>query len=395
MAKPMVVVGRNRERVPFLRGILTRSLQESGLSFEESYRVASAIRDELSGSAEISGEELRDKVRGHLGQLGADYVRRYEVAHGATPTILVRHGSGRATPYSRGQHRTRLEASGISSEDAQRVALEVNEELVESGAESVEHLRVRRITWERLKSDLDDDAAHRYLVWEEFSDSGRPLILMLGGTAGCGKSTVAGSLAHTLEIVRTQSTDMLREVMRMMLPERLVPALHTSSFLAWKELPAKELDAERTDQRVVEGYLAQAELLKVACEAVIHRALSERVSLILDGIHVNPGLLGVLPADTDAVVVPIVLALLDPDELRDRIRGRAKRTPDRRARRYLEHFDSIWALQSHLLSEADRASVPIVVNSDREQAVHRAVSCIQTRLSKTFGGEPGKVFGNA
>ena len=45
---------------------------------------------------------------------------------------------------------------------------------------------------------------------------------------GTGKSTLATELAHRLGIVRTQSTDMLREVMRTMIPAHLMPALHVS-----------------------------------------------------------------------------------------------------------------------------------------------------------------------
>ena len=47
-------------------------------------------------------------------------------------------------------------------------------------------------------------------------------------------------------IVRAQSTDMLREVMRTMVPQRLLPVLHTSSFVAWKEMPALALSKDES-----------------------------------------------------------------------------------------------------------------------------------------------------
>ena len=43
MAKLHVVDPTDNTRVPFLRGILTRSLQDAGLSFADAYEVASRI----------------------------------------------------------------------------------------------------------------------------------------------------------------------------------------------------------------------------------------------------------------------------------------------------------------------------------------------------------------
>jgi len=83
-----------------------------------------------------------------------------------------------------------------------------------------------------LQQEVGKKAAKRYLVCTEFQNSGRPLALLIGGTVAAGKSTIATEIAHLLEIVRIQSTDMLREVMRMMVPKRLMPVLHTSSFNA-------------------------------------------------------------------------------------------------------------------------------------------------------------------
>lgn len=78
----------------------------------------------------------------------------------------------------------------------------------------------------------------------------------------------------------------------------------------------------------------------------------------------------------DALVVPIMLAVLHREELRKRIRGRGWDVPERRAKRYLEHFDDIWRLQAFLLTEADRQHVAIIENNDQEhvfQAVMRII----------------------
>jgi 2-phosphoglycerate kinase len=230
-------------------------------------------------------------------------------------------------------------------------------------------------------------------VWRDYVNSGRPLIFLIGGTAGCGKSTTATMLASRLDIVRTQSTDMLREVMRTMIPKQLMPVLHTSSFTAWTALPGQpESISEVPDSLLIHGYRSQADLLSVAIEAVIQRALRERVSLILEGVHIHPAFVEKLKTETDALVIPIMLGVLKRKRLQRRIHGRSTEVPQRRAERYLKHFDEIWRLQSHLLSEADRANIPIVVNTDKNKVFREIMLMTIEILAKDFKNTPQAVF---
>jgi len=128
--------------------------------------------------------------------------------------------------------------------------------------------------------------------------------------------------------VRYQSTDMLREVMRMMIPERLMPVLHRSSFNAGDALPVEpcnENEGKAKESRMVAGFRTQAELLSVPCEAVIQRGLTERVSLILEGVHVQPNLLSQIPQEHDAVVVHVMMSVLKQKELKSVSRAGARR----------------------------------------------------------------------
>ena len=64
----------------------------------------------------------------------------------------------------------------------------------------------------------------------------------------------------------------------------------------------------------------------------------------------------------------------------------------RRAERYLDHFDSIWRLQSHLLSEADRQRIPIILSANREQVSREVMNTIISAISVQLIAEPGEVF---
>jgi len=390
MSRLHVVDSRDGVRVPFLRGILTRSLQLAGLTFEESYAVASDVRAAFASRDEVSVDELRDHIASLLDELGDDAVRAYRNRGAARPEILVRMAEGQVRAFSRGRHRGSLEACGVAPEDAARISMGLYGDLIASGDDEIGIADVRLMTHAHLLRDLGKGAAKRYLVWEQFRHGDRPLVLLIGGTTGTGKSTVATRLANALDIVRTQSTDMLREVMRMMLPERLAPVLHTSSFLAWRSLPEPVRDSE---DALIEGYLQQAQLLSVAGEAVIRRATTERVSVVVEGVHAHPTFAADVDlADSDAIVVRAMLAVLQPQELKRRIRGRGKKASERRAKRYLRHFDEIWRLQSFLLSEADQAGVSIVVNDDLELAARELLEIVLTELSHHFSDSPEEVF---
>ena len=393
--KTIVVNDKENTRVPFLRGILIRSLLDIGLAFEDALKLATGIRDELAEVTEIPSGDLRQRVAGLLKEQGwEDALELYGIQSAAPARILVRNVRGRAAAFSRGKHERYLQACGLKLEKAEQVTAQIYDQLLLSGVSSITTNLLAYLTWLCLQQEVSRKAAERYLVWSEFQRSSRPLLLMICGAVGTGKSTIATEVAHVLDVVRIQSTDMLREVMRMMIPRRVLPVLHTSSFTAWKALPTRDGPDRDREQLIADGYRSQVELLKVACEAVLQRAVAESVPMILEGVHAHPDLLQLRPEDSEAIMAHVTLAVLRPKELKARLRGRGAQVPRRRAKRYLDKFDSIWALQSFLLSEADRCDVPIITNQDKERAVQQVILQVNQELARHFHGSPAEVFGD-
>ncbi len=390
MARSFVVDEAEGTRFPFLRGILTRSLQSAGVPFEAAYALASEIRSELDDVEELSTKELRERVVPRLEPFGADVIQRY-LGPPVPDEVSIRFEDGHQRPFSRGRHRQSLASCGISPEDAATTAARIYDDLVQRHVQEIQASELRHLTHGHLLRELGEEAAQRYLVWQAYQRSKRPLVLVIGGTVGSGKSTVAAQVAHRLEIVRFQSTDMLREVMRMMVPSRLMPALHTSTFKAWQTLPTANPSRPPTEAQLADGYLTQAKLVSVACDAVLRRAMRERVSLILEGVHAHPNFIE--PPESDAILVRVMLAVLKRSRLRRRIRGRGEHEPDRRAKRYLTHFDAIWNIQSLMLSEADQLGVPIVPNEDLDRTVQEVIGVVMSVLASQFSGTPEEVFG--
>ncbi len=392
--KTIVVSSRDNEEVPFFRGILIRSLLDVGLSFEDASELATTIRDDLSSTRKITSADLQDRVSRLLkGRLDKEALGQYYFPSVAPSRILVTSLSGTVSAFSRGRHARYLQSAGMKAEKAEYTTELIYAQLIAAGIASVSTCELGYVTYLCLQQEVGKKAAKRYLVWTEFQRSSRPLILLIGGTVAAGKSTIATEIAHLLEIVRIQSTDMLREVMRMMVPKRLLPVLHTSSFNAWKTLPIQDKEDRDRDQLVAEGYSSQAELLAVPCEAVLQRAVEEGVPIILEGVHVHPNLMEYATSDEDVISVYIMLAILKSKKLKSRLRGRGVEVPQRIAKRYLDNLESIWSLQSYLLSEADRCDVPIITTEDKEMAVLQIIQQVNAELARHFSGSVEQVFG--
>ena len=203
-------------RVPFLRGILTRSLQDVGLPFKKAYEIANEVRKNLNSDAEITTDDLTDQVIVLLeAKEHTDILERYKKSPHTRIPIQIIDRDGQPQPFSK----------GLLSHERNSIAAGIEQQLLNHDTKEQTSTELAELTYRYLQDNEPPEMAQRYLVWTEYARSGRPLILLIGGTTGVGKSTTSSEIAHRLNIVRTQSTDMLREVMRLMIPERLLQSL--------------------------------------------------------------------------------------------------------------------------------------------------------------------------
>jgi len=196
MAKILVEDREENTKVPFLRGILIRSLQDAGLSFKEAYRLASEIRSDLGDVPSVTTDELRRQVLRRLRTLkGELVVNRYE-EHNLPFTIMVEQRDGTLSPFSRLEYQHCLETIGLESGESAAFVAMLHKHLIDRHIQRLQSRHLARLTYRYLRQshNLGPAVAHRWLVWRDFVNSGRPLIFLLGGTAGCGKSTTATML---------------------------------------------------------------------------------------------------------------------------------------------------------------------------------------------------------
>ncbi len=368
-----IYIEHDAVRRPFMRGILVHSLMARGLAFEDAYASANAVRERLRGRGSVTVEDLGQAVQEVLRERS---LPEEAAGHPVGPTIHVTTPTGAgAAPFSKGFLSQSLHAAAIEPNDAFDVAREIEGQLALRGVRDIDRRELRRLAFQALERRFGPRTAERYLVWRRFQEPDRPVILLLGGAAGAGKTSLALEVGHRLGIQRVLSTDAIRQIMRIMLSPELVPAIHASSYDAHRALERGGDDA------VIEGFLAQASIVSVGVRAMLDRAVAENSSQILDGVSIVPGLVDLAAYAENAHVIFLVVATLDERSFRARFESRA-RTSHRPEHRYLEHFEAILKIQEHFLELADRHDIPIVDNDSIESSVLSIIKHVTETLRK-------------
>ena len=376
-----MVTGKDGSVHPFLRGILTRSLQATGLSFDEAYAVADEVRDTLASKGTVTSKLLRTvAVQCLESSFGQERVEAYRMVLERRGRIRFRRRDNELDWFSRRLHQKRLERCGLPIDTSSELAQAVYQEFVSNKIYEVRSDEIERVTLNLLRKELGEEFAERYRAWSLFDRGDGILVLLCGGAPGVGKSTLAAEIATRLDIVRTQSTDMLREIMREMVPAALVPELHGSSFEVNLSVDANGAD-DKGEGNLFQGFRRQAELVQLASRAVLARAQRESVSVLVEGVHIWPGLLkSQVTLGRDDVMVELILTVADQKQLVRRFRQRGREAPGRRGKRYLDNIETIWAQQSMLTQEAKNQGIPVIHNQEQESATVEIMGLVSSAI---------------
>jgi 2-phosphoglycerate kinase len=275
--------------------------------------------------------------------------------------VVVRSDYG--LPYSKGLMAQSIMATGLPPERSFTLARLIEERLLARDEAEIDIGELRSLAEEVLLAEEGEPAITRYRQWWRLGRLDRPLVVLLGGVTGVGKSTVATQLANRLGITHVVATDQVRQVVRAFFAPQFMPAVHHSSFDVGAALEEPSDDESLT----VAGFLRQVRDVAPGIDALVERAISERTRIVLEGVHLLPG----VPRSSlceEAIAVRALLTVEDEEAHRAHFYMRGLEQP-RPPERYLEAFDRIRALQEYLIERSQQAGIPIIDEGGLESTI--------------------------
>lgn len=348
--------------------------------------IARAVRDAVDGKSEISSDKLTHRILAQVERrLGAEVAGRLRAAREREDTVpMVETARGRI-PFSSGDVLRMLDTAGLRLDESIAIVGDVDRWMRSHPDGSLSDERVQDEVARMLQSAHGEGFARRYLLTTWVRQSKTPLVILIGGATGTGKSTLAMELAYRLGVVWMTNTDLIRETMRTVLSAEIVPGLHDHSFRGMF-LGGQVLSDPR--ERVLAGFRQQAAQVGVGVRAVIRRAILENTHIIIEGTHLTPPFRQYVPEGTQANVAGFLLAV--PDEVRHRKRfpQREAMEPRRAARTYLDAFQSVRWIHEDLLRMAEEAEAVVLPNDKLGKTLTGAVDFLSRELGS--GAHPGE-----
>jgi 2-phosphoglycerate kinase len=292
------------------------------------------------------------------------------------PQILISDRDS-GLPYSKGLMASQVMVTGLSPVRAYQVAEAIEERLRELGVPSISNGELGELALGVLENLAGERYARNFQRWREIEALQVPLVVLIGGATGVGKSTLATQLATRLGIVRVVATDAIREVMRALFSHELMPTLHASSFEAGSVLrqpPSKD--------EVVVGFREQTAAVAVGVQALVERAAMEGTHLIIEGAHVVPGFLDLEPWRERILAVPVVITIEEDEVHRSHFAARASEHTGRPAERYLDRFGDIRRVQRYIKSQALSHGVPVIANYSFDRALAAIIDLVMERATE-------------
>ncbi len=275
--------------------------------------------------------------------------------------------------FSKGILSSSLYSIGIGANLALEVADQVEKE-ISSASETPSKKKLIKIITSAIEK-IDKRLAERYIVFEG-EEKYKPIIVLLAGVPGIGKSTLSVDLSKRLEITNIIGTDMVREILRQTISSNLIPELHSSSYEAYKYLKPTLNPILR--QSIV-GYEEQCRHVIVGVEAAIQSALYSRENTIIEGVHLAPNIL-IRSVLEESHVIMILFYLENEEEHLRRIKSRGSEVIQRGADRYLRSFQEIRNIQTYLVEEANKLNIPIIETSDSASAIEKMMDIVWERI---------------
>lgn len=200
----------------------------------------------------------------------------------------------------------------------------------------------------------------------------KPYVILIGSASGIGKSTIAAELAKRLNIKHLIESDFIRAVVRGIIGKEYAPALHSSSYDAYKHLRNKNR-YESYEDLVSAGFDEHASYVIPALEKIIQRAITDYDDIVIEGVHLVPGLI-----DTEQFkeFANIYFFVLSSDEESHKERFVKRAVQIHRGGKQLDFFKENRIIHDHLLQQAEKNNVDIIKTETIEKSLDNILSII-------------------
>ncbi len=272
-------------------------------------------------------------------------------------------------------------SKGILAKDLEMVGIRLIRayDIAEAVEEKLLRNNISEISWKKLVeivcNYLSEKEKDVYLTYLEFRRSYK--IILIGGGTGVGTSSTSVELANRLRISSVVGTDSIREVMRKIISKEISPALHESTYTAWKSL---RYDISDRKDKVIIGYRRSVEPVLVGVEAVIDRALKENTDIIIEGVHILPSLMKEQYLKNKNIYF-VFLGVKDEEEHKKRFYLREKQS-SRKADKYLKHFKEIREIHSYIIEDAKKHNFPVIYTSNVRENANKCLMCLLEEYKK-------------
>ncbi|MBD3414558.1 MAG: 2-phosphoglycerate kinase [Candidatus Aminicenantes bacterium] len=266
-------------------------------------------------------------------------------------------------PFSKGILAKSITRTGIPMSEIYEIVEEVQRKLTGQSRQEVESGSIKCLVSECLLTRGYETEERYYRITREIKYLRKPMVIMIGGSTGVGKSTIAADIAHRLGITRSIGSDGIREIMRYMVPYDFMPILHESSFTA-----GKRMENPFVKENLIFAFTQQVNSVAEGVLAFIKRGVTEGIHTMINGIHLVPGLIDLTKEKKDMFCFHYILHISDVQNHIQQIYFRSegsRRDPER----YVDQIKNITEIQKFIKDMALENGVMIIENDNIDKTI--------------------------
>ena len=257
--------------------------------------------------------------------------------------------------FSRGMLARKLKLLDIPFSEGYEISNQVYNRLISLNQTTIEKSMSDEITYEILDANYNKEKANNFMLVEKWRKSNVPLWILIAGAIGVGKSYLSRKIAGDLDIQHIVGTDVIRDVLRKVLSVEVMPELHSPSYVAYQTL--RPIYSSRFEE-VILGFENHSKYVNMGVEAVLSRASTEEVSIVVEGEHL-------LPAFFDETILSkpnvlyVTVSITDPSLHKENLSSQYTQEKED----LIGHFEEIRKIHEHIVNETRIRKLPVIETS--------------------------------